>query len=167
MYRLAYRKFGDGHEALVVNHAVKVGSNASSYSATRWYEIRSPSTTPVVYQQSTYAPDTTSRWMGSIAMDKQGNIALGYSASSASVKPSIRYATRLATDKINTLANETVVIQGGGSQTGTYTRWGDYSHLSVDPVDDCTFWYTNEYLKKDGSWNWSTRINSFKIKNCR
>ena len=169
MYRLAYRKFADGHEALVVNHAVKVGSTSrSSYSATRWYEIRNPSaTTPAVYQQSTYAPDATSRWMGSVAMDKVGNLALGYSASSGSIKPALRYATRLAGDTVNTLSNETTIIQGGGAQTGTYSRWGDYSHMSIDPVDDCTFWYTSEYLKADGTWNWSTRIASFKINGCQ
>ena len=167
MYRLAYRKFADGHEAMVVNHAVKITvSRKSTYSATRWYEIRNPSGTPTIFQQSTYAPDTTHRWMGSIAMDKQGNIALGYSASSSAIKPAIRYSTRLANDAPNTLSNETTVVQGAGSQTGTLHRWGDYSHMSVDPVDDCTFWYTNEYLKADGTFNWSTRIASFKINGC-
>ena len=168
MYRLAYRKFADGHEALVVNHAVSLGTNRkNTYAGTRWYEVRNPNTTPVVFQQSSYAPDTTSRWMGSIAMDKQGNIALGYSASSSAIKPALRYATRLATDAVNTLSNETVVVQGTGSQTGTLSRWGDYSHMSVDPVDDCTFWYTSEYLKADGTFNWSTRIASFKINGCQ
>jgi hypothetical protein len=167
MYRLAYRKFADGHEALVVNHAVKVGTvKRTSYSATRWYEIRNPSGTPQVYQQSTYAPDATSRWMGSIAMDKMGNIALGYSASSGSIKPALRYATRLAGDPLNTLSNETTIVQGTGAQTGTLSRWGDYSHMSVDPVDDCTFWYTSEYLKTNGTFNWSTRVASFKINGC-
>jgi hypothetical protein len=168
MYRLAYRKFADGHEALVVNHAVSLGTNRkNTYAGTRWYEVRNPNTTPVVFQQSSYAPDTTSRWMGSIAMDKQGNIALGYSASSTAIKPALRYATRLATDAPNTLSNETVVVQGTGAQTGTLSRWGDYSHMSIDPVDDCTFWYTSEYLKADGTFNWSTRIASFKINGCQ
>ncbi|MES2048703.1 MAG: hypothetical protein V4447_09905 [Pseudomonadota bacterium] len=168
MYRLAYRKFADGHEAMVVNHAVKVGSTKrNSYSATRWYEIRNPSTTPVVFQQSTYAPDSTSRWMGSAAMDKMGNMALAYSASSSAIKPAIRYASRLASDTVNTLANETAIVQGTGAQTGTLHRWGDYTHLSVDPVDDCTFWYTAQYVKADGSFNWSTRIASFKINGCQ
>lgn len=168
MYRLAYRKFADGHEAMVLNHAVKVGTTKrNSYSATRWYEIRNPSgATPVVYQQSTFAPDSTSRWMGSIAMDKMGNIALGYSASSKTIKPALRHATRLATDALNTLTNETTIVQGTGAQTGTLSRWGDYSHMSVDPVDDCTFWYTSEYLKADGTFNWSTRVASFKINGC-
>lgn len=168
MYRLAYRKFADGHEAMVVNHAVKVGTTKrNTYSATRWYEIRNPSGTPTVYQQSTYAPDSTSRWMGSVAMDKMGNLALGYSASSSTIKPALRYVTRLATDPLNALSNETTIIQGTGSQTGTLSRWGDYSHMSVDPVDDCTFWYTSEYLKADGTFNWNTRIASFKINGCQ
>lgn len=167
MYRLAYRKFADGHEAMVVNHAVKVGTTKrNSYSATRWYEIRNLSSTPVVYQQSTYAPDATSRWMGSVAMDKMGNIALGYSASSGSIKPALRFASRLAADTLNNLGNETTIVQGSGAQTGTLSRWGDYSHMSIDPVDDCTFWYTSEYLKTDGTFNWSTRVTSFKINGC-
>lgn len=166
MFRFAYRNFGT-HESLVVNHAVKLGTTKrSQYTGTRWYELRNPAGVPTVYQQSTYAPDTTSRWMGSIAMDKQGNIALAYSASSTAIKPALRYATRLATDPLNTLSNETTIVQGTGSQTGTLSRWGDYSGLSIDPVDDCTFWYTSEYLKANGTFNWSTRIHSFKINGC-
>lgn len=168
MYRLAYRKFADGHDALVVNHAVTLGATKrSTYAGVRWYEVRNPGGTPTVYQQSTYAPDTTYRWMGSVGMDKQGNIALGYSASSSAIKPALRYATRLAGDALNTLSNETVIVQGTGSQTGTLSRWGDYSHMSIDPTDDCTFWYTSEYLKADGTFNWSTRIHSFKINGCQ
>ncbi|MDI1244527.1 MAG: hypothetical protein PSV24_03900 [Rhodoferax sp.] len=169
MFRLAYRKFADGHEALVVNHAVKVGTNKrTSYTATRWYELRIPTTggTPTVNQQSSYGPDSTSRWMGSMAMDKQGNIALAYSASSSGIKPALRFATRLAGDTLNTLSNETTIVQGTGSQTGTLSRWGDYSTMTIDPVDDCTFWFTSEYLKADGTFNWSTRIHSFKINGC-
>lgn len=169
MYRFAYRNLGTS-ESLVVNHAVKIGTNKrNSYTGTRWYELRvSPTGTTTVYQQSTYAPDTTSRWMGSIAMDKMGNIALGYSASSSAMKPALRYATRLASDALNTLSNETTIVQGAGAQFGNnLTRWGDYSHMSVDPVDDCTFWYTSEYLKADGSFNWNTRIHSFKIAGCQ
>jgi hypothetical protein len=168
MYRLAYRNRA-GVESLVVNHSVTAGSSVG----VRWYELRNPNGstmatgTPVVYQQATYAPDTTYRWMGSIAMDKQGNMALGYSASSSSVRPSIRYTGRLATDALNTMQAENSVIAGIGSQTGTLHRWGDYSAMTVDPVDDCTFWYTNEYLKSSGSFNWSTRIASFKFPGCQ
>ena len=162
MYRLAYRNFGD-HESLVVTHSVTAGTTASGL---RWYEIRNPNGTPTVFQQSSYSPDTASRWMGSIAMDKLGNIAIGYNVSSSTIKPSLRYSTRLATDPINTLSNETSIVVGGGSQLATLSRWGDYTTMTVDPVDDCTFWYTGEYLKASGTFNWSTRITSFKMPNC-
>jgi hypothetical protein len=161
MYRLAYRNFGD-HESLVVNHSVTAGSSVG----VRWYEIRSPGGTPTVYQQGTYAPDSNYRWMGSIAMDKAGDIGLGYSISSGSIHPGIRYTGRAATDPLNTLQAESVVFDGAGSQTGGLSRWGDYSSISVDPVDDCTFWYTTEYIPGNGSFNWHTRIVSFKFPSC-
>lgn len=162
MFRLAYRNFGD-HESLLASHSVQAGSSASSV---RWYEIRSPNGTPTVYQQSSYAPDAASRWMGSLAMDKMGNMAVGYSVSSSTITPSLRYSTRLATDALNTLSNETSIVVGGGSQLATLSRWGDYTHMSIDPIDDCTFWYTGQYLKASGTFNWSTRITSFKMPNC-
>lgn len=168
MYRLAYRNFGD-HEALLVNHSVQAGSSRrDQHTGVRWYELRSPGGTPVVYQQSTYSPDSSYRWMGSAAMDKQGNIAVGYSVSSSSLHPAIRYTGRLASDPLNTLQAETSLIEGLGSQTGSnLSRWGDYSAMQVDPVDDCTFWYTNEYLNANGAFNWSTRIGSFKFASCQ
>jgi len=166
MHRLAYRNLGD-HESLVVNHAVKVGTAMKNpYSGVRWYEIRSPGATPLIYQQSTFAPDSSFRWMGSIAMDADGDIALGYSVSSDTVEPAIRYTGRLSGDALNTMQAETTVIDGGGSQTTGLDRWGDYSAMTIDPVDDCTFWYTNEYLKTDGTFNWSTRIGSLKFAGC-
>ncbi len=159
MYRLAYRNFGN-HESLVVNHAVAVNSS----SGVRWYEIQNPNGTPTVAQQSTYAPDANFRWMGSIAMDASGDIALGYSVSSASSFPAIAIAARLASDPTSTLGAETTIIAGTGSQNAN--RWGDYSAMQVDPVDDCTFWYTTEYEKTTGSFNWNTRIASFKFPGC-
>lgn len=162
MYRLQYRKFADGHESLVVNHAVTAGSSVGE----RWYEIRSPNGTPTVYQQSTYAPDSSYRWMGSVAMDQQGNMAMGYSVSSSTLKPSIRYTGRLVTDPLSTMQAETSLKVGAGAETGGLTRWGDYSDMELDPVDDCTFWYTTEYLKVDGTFNWSTWISSFKFPGC-
>ena len=166
MFRFAYRNFGD-HESLVATHSVQAGTSASSV---RWYEIRNPNGTPTIYQQSSYAPDSASRWMGSVAMDKAGNMAVGYSISSTAIKPSLRYSTRSATDALNTLSNETSIVVGGGSQlpsgANPLSRWGDYTHMSIDPVDDCTFWYTGQYLKANGSFNWSTRIASFKMPNC-
>lgn len=170
MYRLAYRRFAaDGHESLVVNHSVKASGNKhSQVVGVRWYEIRNPGGAPSVFQQGTYSPDATSRWMGSIAMDKAGNMAMGYSASSASVFPSIRYTGRLSGDAAGTMTQaETTLQLGGGSQLPNLGRWGDYSALSIDPVDDCTFYYTNEYLKSSGTFNWSTRIASFKFPTCQ
>jgi len=168
MYRFAYRRFADGHESLVVNHSVTVsGTKRSSVTGVRWYELRNPASTPLVFQQGTFSPDTTNRWMGSIAMDKVGNIALGYSAASATVFPSIRYTGRLATDAPNTLQAENSILTGGGSQTANLSRWGDYSAMTVDPVDDCTFWYTTEYQKTNGTFDWSTRIASFRFPSCQ
>src|SRR5205807_2995048 len=104
------------------------------------------------------------RWMGSAAMDGQGNIAVGFSASSSGINPQIRYAARFATDPLNVLTQgEAHLYDGSGSQTGTSNRWGDYSALVIDPVDDATFWYTNEYYSANGSFNWRTRIASFKL----
>ncbi len=165
MFRFAYRNFGD-HESLVATHSVQAGTSASSV---RWYEIRNPNGTPTIYQQSSYAPDSASRWMASVAMDKVGNMAVGYSISSSTIKPSLRYSTRTASDTLNTLSNETSIVVGGGSQLPTtkpLSRWGDYTQMSIDPIDDCTFWYTGQYLKANGSFNWSTRIASFKMPNC-
>ena len=167
MYRLAYRRFTDGHESLVVNHSVKASGNKhSQIVGIRWYEVRNPNSTPTVFQQGTYSPDSINRWMGSIAMDKFGNMAMGYSASSSSTFPSIRYTGRLPTDPLGAMETENSVLTGGGSQLSNLSRWGDYSALSVDPVDDCTFWYTTEYLKSSGTFNWSTRIAAFKFPGC-
>ena len=166
MYRLAYRNRG-GVESLVVNHSVTVGNKRNGITSVRWYEVRNPNASPTVFQQGTLGTaDGIHRWMGSIAMDKQGNIAVGYSASSSAVSPSVRYTGRLATDALGTMQTENIIQAGGGSQTGTLHRWGDYSAMTVDPVDDCSFWYTTEYLKASGSFNWSTRIASFKFPSC-
>ncbi|HLZ20822.1 MAG TPA: hypothetical protein VKQ30_01690, partial [Ktedonobacterales bacterium] len=162
MYRLEYRNFGT-YESLVVDHAVTAGSSVGM----RWYEIRNPAGTPSVFQSGTYAPDSSYRWMGSIAQDKSGDMAMGFSISSSSTHPGISYTGRLASDPAGQMAQgETSLIVGGGSQTGTLTRWGDYSSMSVDPSDNCTFWYTSEYIPADGSFNWKTRIGSFKFSSC-
>ncbi len=162
MYRFAYRNFGD-HESLVVNHAVAVSGGGGGI---RWYEIRSPGSGPTIFQQGTFAPDTSFRWMGSIAMDKAGDIAVGYSVSSNALHPEIHFTGRAASDPVGTMQTESIVINGTGSQNGGLNRWGDYSAMTVDPVDDCTFWYTNEYLKNTGSFNWNTRINNFSFPGC-
>ncbi|MBN1669171.1 MAG: carboxypeptidase regulatory-like domain-containing protein, partial [Anaerolineales bacterium] len=172
-----YRNMGT-YETIVLNHTV----DASGRAGIRWYEIQKddpsiPNINPSppapdwgpweLHQQGTYAPDNNHRWMGSIAMDAVGNIALGYSISSSSVYPGIRYAGRLATDPLGTLPQaEGTIINGSGSQTGSGARWGDYSALSVDPVDDCTFWYTTEYMQTTSATGWQTRVASFKFPNC-
>jgi hypothetical protein len=170
MYRFAYRNFGT-HESLVVNQAVKIGTNKKNIiTGIRWYELRDPGNNPpTVFQQSTYSPDSGNwRWMGSAAMDKQGNLAVGYSISnSSSLRPTIRFAARNVTDPLSTLSSEINLFTGTGSQTQTLARWGDYSTLSVDPSDDCTMWYTNEYLAVNGTFNWHTRIASFKLAACQ
>ena len=165
MWPLAYRNFGD-HETLVANFTVDVGRNRAGI---RWYELRRSGAAWAIHQEGTQAPDRRHSWMGSIAMDGLGNIALGYSISwrgfLSPVYPSLGYATRLATDLPGTLQGEVLLVAGAGSQTGS-NRWGDYSAMSVDPVDDCTFWYTGEYYAATSSTGWSTRIGSFKMPGC-
>jgi hypothetical protein len=169
MYRLAYRNFGD-HESLVVNHSVQAssGRRRSSVTGVRWYELRSPNGPPTVFQQGTFSPNSTSRWMASAAMDKVGDIAIGYSISSSSINPGIAFTGRTPSDALGTLESEAIMLTGTGSQSGNnLNRWGDYTALRIDPSDDCTFWYTNQYIKVTGSFNWSTRVGSFKMNNCQ
>jgi hypothetical protein len=169
MYRLGYRNRG-GVESLIVNIATDPDGAGSRASAIRWFEVRNPfSATPTMFQNATFNPDSSDRWMASMGMDKQGNIAMGYSVANASlgVKPSIRITGRLRSDVRNRMQTESVIINGTGSQTTTLSRWGDYSTMRVDPSDDCTFWYTNEYLAADGTFNWRTRIGSYKFPTCQ
>ncbi len=162
MFRLAYRKFADNHEAVVGNFSVSSGGVAGI----RWFELRNVTAGPVtLFQESTYQPDTTWRWMGSVAMDGNGSLALGFSASSPTINPEMRYAGRFASDPIGVLAQgeATVPISPTGNQTSGLNRWGDYSDLTIDPVDDATFWFTTEYIPSNGTFNWRTRIASFKL----
>ena len=164
MYRLQYRNFGD-HESLVVNHTVD--ADGADHAGIRWYEIRNPGSSPSIYQQGTYAPDADHRWMGSVALDSAGNMALGFSVTGASTFPSIRYTGRLAADPPNVMTlGETDLMVGTGSQTNSTGRWGDYSMMVVDPMDDCTFWYTQEYYATTSDAGWQTRIGSFSLPNC-
>ena len=160
MFRSAYRNFGD-HESLVGNFTVSSGGVAGI----RWYELRGVTNGPVTtFQQSTYQPDTDWRWMGSISMDGQGNMAMGFSASSPTIHTQIRYTGRLASDPINQMTlGEAHIKDGNGAQINTSNRWGDYSDMTVDPVDDSTFWYTQEYDDTLSSFNWRTQIASFKL----
>src|SRR5437763_7793525 len=164
MYRLAYRMFGD-HASMVVNHSVAAGSSVG----VRWYELQAKIATPTAFsvaQQGTFAPtDAAYRWMGSAAMDGAGNIAVGYSKSSSSIYPAIAIASRTPAMLSGTMGSESILQAGAGAQT-TYSRWGDYTALRIDPDDDTTFWYTNEYYSKNSlffNFNWSTVIASFKI----
>ena len=162
MYRLAFRVFSD-HAAMVVNHSVTAGTSVG----VRWYELRQQPIGSIfsLYQQGTFAPDSAYRWMGSAAMDGAGNIAVGYSKSSGSIYPSIAFTSRTPAMSAGTMSPETVLQPGSGAQT-TYSRWGDYTALRIDPSDDTTFWYTNEYYSRNSqflNYLWSTAIGSFRV----
>ncbi len=167
MYRLVYRNFGD-HTTLLVSHTVVAGSSGG----VRWYEIHNPETAPFVYQYGTFAPDSQYRWMPSMAMDQNQDIAVGYSwsGSGAGDYPSILYTGQTPSDPLGTLESEVVLQAGQGSQSSNgFDRWGDYSSMTVDPTDDCTFWFTEEYLQATGQndgFNWSTAIGSFSFPEC-
>ena len=161
MNLLQYRNMGS-YESLWASHTVDVAGKAS----VRWYEVRAPGGAANVYQTGTYAlNDGRHRWMPSIAVDKDGNAAVGYSVSSSTMFPALRYAGRRVGETLGQLPqNEAVLINGTGSQTGI-SRWGDYFSLTMDPADDCTFWFAGEYLAASGN-NWNTRIGSFKFPSC-
>lgn len=168
-WRLAYRNFKD-YETLVTNQSVEA---MPGVAGVRWYEIRRTNGTYSLYQQGTFAPnDGVHRWMGSVAQDRQGNIALGYSVvNGVNVFPGIRYTGRLKDDPLGQMTlGEGVIINGSGVQRTTNSRWGDYTSLNVDPTDDCTFWYVNEYYTLAGqnssTAGWQTRIASFKLPGC-
>jgi len=174
-WRLAYRNFKD-YETLVTNQSVEA---LPGVAGVRWYEIRRVNGSYSLYQQGTYAPnDGVHRWMGSVTQDKKGNMALGYSVvNGVDVYPGIRYTGRLADDPLGQMnLGEGVIINGTGVQTTTNSRWGDYTSMNIDPVDDCTFWYVNEYYAVSGvplpappgtdTRPWQTRIASFKLPGC-
>ena len=169
MMQVQYRNIG-GVESLWVNHTTGT-AGASTPVGIQWSQINvtgtTVNTTPVQQQIYNNGADGTNRFIGSLAVDKQGNMVLGYTASSTSVAPDIRYSGRLAGDTLGTLPqSETSMLPGvtRSVQTGQ-TRWGDYASMSVDPTDDCTFWYTTLYFPVQGS-NWVTRIGSFKFPGC-
>ncbi len=170
-WRLAYRNWG-GIESLVTSQSVEARPGIAGM---RWYEIDRIGPFYWVGQQGTYAPnDGVHRWMGSIAQDRIGGMALGYSVvNGTDVYPGIRYTGRLPWDPKGTMPRgERVLINGTGVQTSTNSRWGDYTSMNVDPVDDCTFWYVNEYYTKEGAAlaplgnGWQTRIGSFRLPFC-
>jgi len=168
-FRLSYRNFGT-YESLVTNQSVEA---LPAVAGVRWYEIRRTSGSYSLYQQGTYAPnDGVHRWMGSIAQDKNGNMALDYSVvNGTDVFPGIRYTGRSAGDPLGMMTlGEGTIIDGSGIQRTANSRWGDYTDLTVDPTDDCTFWYVNEYYTLAGQQSstagWQTRIGSFKLPGC-
>jgi hypothetical protein len=157
MWRLQYRNFL-AHETLVGNFVVDV--DGTDHGGIRWFELRRRGGSWTLFQEGTYAPDRDHRWMGSVAMDGRGNIALGYSVSSQTTFPSIRVAGRRVRDPLGTLPlGEVRIFDGAFSQMAP--NWGDYSSMNLDPVDDRTFWYTNEYVAPGGGW--ATRIASFRL----
>ena len=172
MFNLEYRRIGNT-ESLWANHTI----TESGRTAVRWYEFRYDRSgdviTPTLYQQGTYAPsDGVWRWMGSLAADKDGNMAIGYSASDPTINPQIRYVGRLVTDTLGILdQSEVTMTVGTGHPTTTNSRWGDYSAMTIDPVDDCTFWYTNEYYTTTtgipgDTRPWTTAVGAFKYPSC-
>ncbi len=164
MYRLHYRQFPT-YASMVVNHTVDV--DGTDHGGVRWYEFRDAGSGWEVYQEGTYAPDADSRWMGSVNLDRKGNVALAYSVSGRNTYPSIRFAGHATSDPLGVVGQgEASLMAGGGSQLWEGSRWGDYSTLSVDPTDDCTFWYTTEYYATSSLGNWTTRIGSFKFPGC-
>ena len=161
LFRVQYRNFG-GYQTMVANHTVKIG--AAVQAGIRWYELRKSGGPWSIYQQGTYAPDSSSRWMASIAMDKYGNIGLGYTITSSTIMPSIRFTGRRPGDPLGVMTiAETTIVAGTGVQTGTAYRWGDYSSMQLDPTDDWTFWYTHEYIPTTSTAGWRTRIASFRL----
>ena len=164
MQRLVYRNFGS-HETLVGSWTVDVNATGNR-AAPRWFELRDTGAGWTMFQQGTFSPDAIHRWMPSIAMDGSGNIAIGYSRGDGSNFPSIYYTVRESGDPLGTMQAEALLFAGTGSQTHAAARWGDYSSMELDPSDDCTFWYTTEYLATTSSANWLTRVGSFTIPGC-
>jgi hypothetical protein len=162
MYPLAYRNYGT-HESLTLNHSVKVGDGHRS--GVNWFEIRQPGPGAVIHQEGIYAPDRKSRWVASLGMDGAGNIGMGYAITSKRIFPSIAYTGRLASDPLGTMQPEQMMVEGRGAQNGV-TRWGDYTSISIDPIDDCTFWYVNEYYRRTSMSNWRTAIGTFAFPEC-
>ena len=171
MYRAAYRNFGARGESIVVNQTVRASPLGQTYrGGVRVYELRKINDTFGIREQATVGTADTSRWMGSAAQDHQGNLAVGYSRSSETEKPAIAYAGKLASEPPGVFRAETALIKGTGVQTGFGARWGDYSQMSVDPTDDCTFWLTNEYYSSESQaesqFGWLTRVGKFKFAEC-
>lgn len=163
MYPLAYRNFGT-FEALALNHTVDATN--TDHAGIRWYQVVSPGRRPFISDQGTYAPDTRHRWAGSISMDQSNDLGLGFSVSGRDLFPSVGFTGRRAGDPAGTMTQgEGTIVAGGGAQTGS-NRWGDYSSMQVDPIDGCTFWYTQEYYSESSAGGWRTRVGAFSFPTC-
>ena len=171
MYPLIYQNLG-GTESIYADQTVIRATDAlTAPTAVRWYQFNMTGNTipatPAQQQDWNNGADGLFRWMPSINVDQQGNVAIGYSTSSTTLNPEIRYAGRLAGDPINNMAQgEATLITSAGHQTSTSGRWGDYSTMFVDPTDNCTFWHVNEYYTATSSASWGTRIGSFRFPGC-
>jgi hypothetical protein len=192
MYRASYRSYPDASpmtDTMVVSLPVDLGAG---HAGVKWAQINfnsvptppnplniftdgfedpffsNPTVSHAVVNQGEYGPDSTDRWMPGISIDKDGNIGLAYSASNSGTGtfPSVRFTTRKNTDAANTMRDEQTCVDGGGAQTSTSGRWGDYSSVSVDPVDECTFWASVEYQLTTTERNWSNRVCSFRVDGC-
>jgi hypothetical protein len=168
-YRLAYRNLGS-HESLVVNQTVRTSTSDPYRAGVRVYELRKTGAGYAVAEQSTIGSTGTSRWIGSAAQDHQGNLAVQYNVSAEDKMPAIFYRGRLATDPAGVYRPERPLIEGTGVQKAFGWRWGEYSGMVVDPIDDCTFWMTNAYYTLESQefsdFGWLTRIGSFKFAEC-
>lgn len=165
MSRVVYRRFSN-HETLLLNHAIDVGPSPTILAGVRWYELRVETGTPLLFQSGDFAPDSDHRWLASADMDAVGNLAVGYSISSTTTFPSLRYAGRLAADAIGTLPqSEATLVAGAGAQTG-FNRWGTFASMTVDPADDCTFWFTSQYMAATSAAGWQTQIGTYRFSNC-
>jgi hypothetical protein len=164
LFRFPYRNFG-AYEALVGTYVIGGGTGEVG-AAIRWFELRNSGGNWTLFQEGTIDPgDGHDRTNSSIAMDQDGNMGIGFTVSSSTIHPAIRYAIRMAGDPPGTFRPEVSIIEPGGSQTGS-SRWGDYASMAVDPADDCTFWYTNEYYPANSANQWHTRIGVFTIPEC-
>ncbi len=161
MARVVYRKM-NGYESLVAVHSVNTSAGGGGI---RWYEFRlDKNRTPQLYQQGTYTPDKFFRWMASPAIDRFGNIGIGYSFGGTPNFAGQRFAGRLSTDPRGQLTlREIILAEGEAAQSAM--RWEDYTQTAIDPSDDCTIWYVGDYLKK-GAANYSSRIGAFRFPHC-
>jgi hypothetical protein len=166
MQRFQYRNFGT-YEMLLGSWTVDALADGD-HAAPRWFELRKIEGGQwQIYQQGTYAPDSSHRWMSSIAMNGMGDIGMVYNILDATnnIMPGIRYTSRKSTDTLGLMRTESVLQEATGVQTSTF-RWGDYSSMNIDPVDECRFWFSAEYIQTTDDASWQTRIGSFNFPGC-